>query len=134
MESTYRESSIDSCLLLRIIQRNNLEQCQKAIDLLLGGRDFYLDDVAIMETIYVLTKAKMPRDEIVDIMMTFLNNPMINYDRHFFAGVFEKYASHPSLSFDDCVLEARVAMKRKEPLWTFDRKFANQSEVAKLLD
>ena len=103
------------------------------MDLLLSGRDFYVDDVVIMEVIYVLTKEKMRREKILDNLLTLLDNPMMIYDKRFFAGVFERYATHPSLSFDDCVLEARIAMRRKEPLWTFDRKFANQSEAAKLL-
>lgn len=133
MGSESRITSIDSCILLRIILRNNLEQTQKAVSLLLSGGDFYVDDVVIMEVVYVLTKEKMRRSKILDNLVTLLDNPMIIYDKAFFAGVFERYATHPSLSFDDCVLEAKVAMKRKKPLWTFDKKFANQSDVAKLL-
>ncbi|MBR3322027.1 PIN domain-containing protein [Candidatus Saccharibacteria bacterium] len=133
MDSKSREVSIDSCILLRIIQRNNHEQYKKAVDLLLNGYDYYVDSVAIMEVVYVLTKEKMRRAKILENLKTLLDNPMIIYDKMFFAGVFEKYATHPSLSFDDCILEARIAMKRKEPLWTFDKKFANQSEVAELV-
>ncbi|MBR2658501.1 hypothetical protein IKD57_01210 [Candidatus Saccharibacteria bacterium] len=103
------------------------------MDLLLGGGDFYVDDVVIMEMVYVLTRGKMSRAEIINNITTLLDNPMIIYDKMFFTGVFEEYGSHPSLSFDDCILEARIAMKRKEPLWTFDRKFANQSSTARLL-
>ena len=129
MDLTSRDTSLDSCVLLRIILRDNQAQYNKAMDLLLGGGDFYVDDVVIMEMVYVLTREKMSRVEIINNITTLLDNPMIIYDKMFFAGVFEEYGSHPSLSFDDCILEARIAMKRKEPLWTFDRKFANQSST-----
>ncbi len=133
MELTSKESAIDSCILLRIILRDNPSQYQQATSLLLSGTEFYVDDVVIMEAVYVLTKEGMSRTSILDNLITLLDNPMLDYDRQFYSGVFERYDTHPSLSFDDCVLEARIAMKRKEPLWTFDKKFAHQSTSAKLL-
>ncbi|MBQ2659514.1 PIN domain-containing protein [Candidatus Saccharibacteria bacterium] len=133
MELDSKDSSVDSCVLLRIIQRNNAEQFKKATELLLSGRDLYVDDVVIMEIVYVLVKDKMSRAKIVENIRLLLNNPVFIWDRMFFDPIFDNFLKHPSLSFDDCILDARIAMKRRAPLWTFDRKFANQSNVARIV-
>ncbi|MBQ3470714.1 PIN domain-containing protein [Candidatus Saccharibacteria bacterium] len=133
MELNYRIASLDSCIILRLIRNDNTEQRNLARDLLLNGQDFYVDDTAIMEVVHVLTREHVPREKIHQDVQLILNNPMIIYDRKFFDPIFEKYASHPSLSFDDCVLEARAETKGALPLWTFDQKFARQSDVARLL-
>ena len=133
MESISKEASIDSCVVLRLLKGDNLEQWRLVRSLLLNGQDFYVDEVVIMEVVYVLTRDKIPRSGIIERLLIFLKNPGINYDYRFFDPVFEEYVSHPSLSFDDCVLTARIAMKRKEPLWTLDRKLANQSSTARHL-
>lgn len=133
MASKSSLSSIDSCIILRVIEQNIPAQYLLAKNLLLSGGDFYADDVAIMEVIYVLTKEHMPRNEIVERLKIFLANPGIFYNSEVIDEVFERYLSHPSLSFDDCMLEARVRQYGRAPLWTFDRKFANQSNVARLV-
>ena len=96
-------------------------------------RDLYVDDVVIMEIVYVLVKDKMSRAKIVENIRLLLNNPVFIWDRMFFDPIFDNFLKHPSLSFDDCILDARIAMKRRAPLWTFDRKFANQSNVARIV-
>ena len=63
----------------------------------------------------------------------FLSNPSIHYYKDFFDPIFQDYISHPSLSFDDLVLAARVEENGYTPLYTFDQKFARQSKVAKLV-
>ena len=126
-------SSIDSCIILRTLQGNVPAQKKKAVEFLLSGGDFYVDEVVIMETVYVLTKDHTPRQKIVDDLRTFLSNSMIQYNASFFEPVFDNYLSHPSLSFDDCVIEARISAKGYTPLWTFDKKFAHQTTTARLL-
>lgn len=134
MESSSKCSSIDSCVILRIIQGDIPKQARQAKWLLLGGQDFYVDDVAIMEVVHVLTREHRARAEIAEALLTFLNNPMIIYDKEFFAPIFAQYATHPSLSFDDCVLAARAEAKGYTPLYTFDHKLAHQSPIAKLVE
>ena len=132
MASNY--SSLDSNVLLRIILNDIPEQRNKAVDLLLSGRDFYVDDIAILETAYVLKKLGWGHEEIVGALETLLGNPMIKYNKAFFAQVFELYREHPSLSLDDCCLNFRVAAKGCSELWTFDKKFANQVPVARKME
>lgn len=86
-----------------------------------------------MEAVYVLTKEKYTRKDIVDSLRLLLDSDIFIYNKKFFTPVFERYLSHPFLSFNDCVIEAKVNEKYALPLWTFDHKFAQQSSTAKLL-
>lgn len=129
-----RCNAIDSCVLLRIIQQDIIPLREKAMELLLSGADFYVDDVVVMEMVYVLTKMRMPREQIAEDILLLLDGPMFVWDKEFFEPIFEEYLARPSLSFDDLVLAARVAAKNCAPLWTFDRKFAGQSEVARRIE
>ena len=136
MELSFRKKkyqSIDSCIILRMIRGDIPEQRQLARSLLLNGMDYYVDEVAIMGCVHVLTKYRCTRIKIVSDLQLFLSNSMIHYNKSFFDPVFDNYIKHPSLSFDDCVLDARIEQKGHEPLWTFDRKFARQSSSTHLL-
>ena len=136
MESTCETkiNGIDSCIILRFLLKDNPEQVKLAQDLITNGHDYYVDDVAIMEVVHVMTKEGRYRHEIVDAMLSLLRNVMFVWDRDFFEPVFRDYLEHPSLSFDDIVLAKRAENAGYSCLWTFDRKFAKQAKVAKLLD
>ena len=125
-----RYSSIDSCVLLRLVLRDNIEQLRAVTRMLLNGGIYIVDDVAIMEVVYVLTKDGMRRARIAELVQEMLRNPVFMYNKEFFGRVFKRYGSHPSLSFDDCCLVERTLDSGHTPLWTFDRKLANQVEVA----
>ena len=135
MELSFKKkyASLDTCILLRILERDNEEQARRAIELLLSGQDFFIEDAVIMETVFVLTKAHWPRINIVESLNSLLDNPQIQYNKTFFAPIFETYSSHPSLSFNDCIIAASAERKSHTPLWTFDRKLAHQSPTARLL-
>ena len=134
MVSSFRKKYdyIDSCVILRANLWDVPEQTKRARELLLGGGFFYVDDVAVMESVHVLTREHFSHTEISDILQTFLGNPFIIYNDLFLDPVFETYKTHPSLSFDDCVLAAH-AETAGSTLWTFDKKLAHQSSSAKLL-
>jgi len=86
-----------------------------------------------MEAVYVLTKRQYSRDEICEVLRGLLGDSMFIYNEQFFTPVFERYLTHPSLAFNDCVLEARATLSEHTPLYTFDRKLAHQSPVAELV-
>lgn len=128
-----RMDAVDSCILLRILMQDNEKQRILARSLILSGPDFYLDDTAIAEIVYVMTKNDYSREDIADSVWTLINNPIFVYDREFFIPVFELYRTHPSLSFEDCILAERTKQKKCGCIWTFDKKFANQIPVARRL-
>ena len=135
MESTCdtKINGIDSCIILRFLLKDVPEQVKLAQDLIMDGHDYYVDDVAIMEVVHVMTKEGRYRKEIVDAILSLLRNLMFVWDRDFFESVFKDYLDHPSLSFDDIVLAKRAEKAGYSCLWTFDKKFAKQAKVARLL-
>ena len=44
-----------------------------------------------------------------------------------------QFSLHPKLSFEDCYLATSAELSDAKPLWTFDRKLANQALAAKLV-
>ena len=120
-------------MILRVLEGDIPEQKKKALELFLSGRDFYVDETAVTEIVYVMGKDGYEREEITEKIKILLNNPMFIYDRRFFEPVFEDYVTHPSLSFEDLVIAKRAEEKGRQPLWTFDKKLARQAKVAKLL-
>ena len=126
-------ASVDTCILVRLMIHDIPSQYDLALDLILNGQSFYVDPAVISESVYVLTKLGKARKDIAGGIQTLLSNEVFIYDRELYGHIFERYLTHPSLSFDDCVLEARAEAKGYTPLWTFDQKFAHQSETARLL-
>lgn len=135
MELNFRKKYdyLDTCIILRIILGDIPEQKKRAIELLLSGKTFYVDGVAIMEAAHVMARDHYSRTDIVENLKEFLSNTMIEYDKTLFDKALEDYKNHPSLSLDDCVLAARASGQDGSTVWTFDKKFANQSEVATLV-
>ena len=133
MDSKSKYASLDTSFILRFILLDNQTQLIRAKEILINGGEYYVDDVAIMECIYVMTKNGFSRKEMIGDIRDFLSNPSIHYYKDFFDPIFQDYISHPSLSFDDLVLAARVEENCYTPLYTFDQKFARQSKVAKLV-
>lgn len=133
MRFNTKVNAVDSCILLRCIERDIPEQFERIAKMLLNGHDFYVDDVAIMETVHVLTKAGRSRKVIANNIRDLLRNPVFVWDGEFFLPVFRDYVEHPSLSFDDLVLAGRTEQKGYAVLWTLDKKLASQCEVARLV-
>lgn len=133
MKYDSRIEVIDSCIILRVLEGDLPGQREKAYELFLSGRDLYVDGAVISEVVYVMKKNGYERGETVDKIKTLLANPMFVYDRKFFDPIFKEYVKRPSLSFEDLAIAKRAEERECVPLWTFDRKLANQSEVAELL-
>lgn len=125
--------AVDSCVLLRYLERDNAKQEQLARNLFLSGVDLYVSEVVICEVVYVMEKDHYSRESIAENFSLLLSSPMFIYDKKFFDPIFKDYVKHPSLSFEDLVIAKYAEKKKCIPLWTFDKKFANQSKVAKLL-
>ena len=133
MELKSKCESLDTNVILRLVMDGDFKQKAKAMKLVLSPRKtFFIDDSVVSECVYVLEKEQYSRADISAMLLSLFQNKMFLLN-HIFDEVFPFYIAHPSLSFEDCYLNFRIAEKGTSPLWTFDRKFANQSEVAKKL-
>lgn len=130
--------SIDTNIVLRCILGDVPEQRLLAINLLKSSNSLhYLSNQALLECIYVLEMTEeMTRQEVVDSLSFFLARfcDHVVYDRNLTAIAFPLYLAHPKLSWADCSLASEAELTHHEPLFTFDRKLANQLPQAKLLE
>ncbi|MDO5452030.1 MAG: PIN domain-containing protein [Candidatus Saccharibacteria bacterium] len=118
--------SVDTNVLLRIILRDNEKYYRRALDLVMNGTDYYVDDYVIGECEHVLGREGYGREGIKGAIETLLGNRMFVWNSEFFEKVFENYLKHPKLSFNDCYLAEKAKGLGREPLWTFDKRLVTQ--------
>ena len=129
-------ASIDTSLIVRVLVRDDYDKRQKVLDLLESGPRFILFDFALYETVYVLeTVYEKSREEIIDLISFFLAryDDKITYNHDLTSTAFPCYLEHPKLSFADCCLAGMAEIEGAEPLFTLDKKLAQQHPSAKLL-
>lgn len=126
--------SLDTNILLRFIEGDVPEQCEKATDLLNDHtQTFCISDLVLAEVVFNLQMAKAPRKDIVAALNSIFSLPNIRVNHAVLDQALPFYLDHPALSFVDCMAAFYAESENKEPLWTFDRKLANQHPSAKLL-
>lgn len=122
--------SLDANVVLRLLLDDVPEQHRLAVALVTDLGPVAVSDVALIETIFVLGRAyELTRAEQYDAIMGLLRLPMINGRSDVFEAAFADYLAHPKLSFEDCFLVAASRAEGREPLWTFDRKLAQQTDA-----
>ena len=132
-----KRNTLDANVVLRYIMRDNVAQYKKVRRLLLDlDTDYYIDDMAISEIIYVLMGKtyQLSRYDAVRSVKNFLE--IVNvccHNRGLISDALDMFVEHPKLSFNDCYLSVKAMYAREEPLWTFDAALAKQSGTAKLL-
>lgn len=91
--------------------------------------------MAIYEAVYVMSSKQynFNREKIVRSLQNFLSEPRFDYNKPVFDLVFEEFPKHPKLSFADCYMCALTKVHEMNPLWTFDKKLANQCEIARAI-
>ena len=127
--------AIDTNILLRLAIGDVPEQKKRARELVLSGPTFHISTLAVTEAVFTMERNssyEFSRERIASILETLLSSPCFSYDKALLDEVFPLYVNHPKLSFNDCVLSFETAKFGHEPIWTFDKKFATQSPVAKL--
>ena len=127
-------SSLDTNILMRYIWKDVPGQREKVVKLLEDeDQIFYISDLVVAELIFNLKSDRLHRKSIVGILNGLFSRKNIRVNPFITNTVLPFYAEHPALSFVDCYAAFYAETENKEPLWTFDRKFANQHPSAKRL-
>lgn len=127
--------SLDTNALLRLLL-NDIPEQRTAVKNLLGQatNQFAIADTVIIELVFALDRyygfSRLQITEAVDGLMKLSD---INCNRALFEKVLPLYIDHAGLSFEDCCLAIYAQLNDAEPLWTFDKKLANQAPTAKLI-
>lgn len=126
--------SLDANLVLKWLLDDVPEQAAAVERLLTGGTQCRLADVAMVEVGFVLERViQLSRGLVADNLTAVLAVAAITIDRTLWHRTIDQYRSHPKLSLADCYLATKSGTTGDTPLYTFDRKLANQLGEAELL-
>ena len=127
-------SSLDTNVLMRYIWADVPEQYKKVTKLLDDeDQTFYISDMVVAEVIHNLKISHIRRSSIVGAVKRLAERKNIVMSDFVTETVLPYYAEHPALSFVDCYVAMEAEEKGREPLWTFDKKLANQHSSAKMV-
>lgn len=127
-------ASVDTNVLLRWLLADVPAQTERADALLASGRQFTVDDVAIIEVVFVLERVmRLRRATVADAVNTVISRAALDLDRDRWRAVVTDYVAHPKLSVADIYLARRAAEREAAPLYTFDKKLASQLDPAELV-
>jgi predicted nucleic-acid-binding protein len=130
-----KRESLDTNVLLRYILGDDPEQCKRAAALIEDpARCFDVADVVFIE-IAGVTDVKYGFDNLMtaEAISAAIGLKNINCNENMLRPALELFKAHPKLSFADCCLSVTAQLSGITPLWTFDRKLANQTEAAKMV-
>ena len=122
--------SLDANVVLRLLLGDVPEQHETALALFRRGGSLTISDVALIESVFVLGRAYgLTRPQQSEALLGLLRQPGIVGSVELFEEAFATYLQHPKLSFEDCYLVSMAGRTGNVPLWTFDKKLANQTEA-----
>ncbi len=120
--------SLDTNALLRFVL-NDVPAHTRALEVLLQkGRSFHVEDIAIVEMVFVLEKLyRMPRAVVVDNVLAVINHEQLVCAKRVFEMALPLYVAERSLSFMDCMLLTYARINKRTPLYTFDKALVKHS-------
>jgi len=127
--------SLDANVLLRLLL-NDIPDQHKAVEMLFrkASGQFAVADTAVIEVAFVLERHyAFDRAAIADAVEGLMSLTEINCNRVLFERAMPLFIKNVSLSFEDCCLAIYAELNSAKPLWTFDRKLANQAPSTKLV-
>ena len=128
-------ASLDTNILMRYIWKDVPGQREKAIRLIDDeNQTFHVSDLVISELAFNLKMDHIRRKTIARILENILLKRNIQANPLIINKVLPFFAEHPALSFVDCYAAFDAETDKATPLWTFDRKLANQHPSAKQLE
>lgn len=127
--------SLDTNMLLRLMLNDVPTQHILVKELLEQSVDqFTVADTAVIELAFVLDRHYgFTRPQIAEAIESLMKLGVVNCNRMLFERVNPLFIRFGSLSFEDCCLAVYAHLNDAEPLWTFDKKLANQAPGVKLL-
>jgi len=129
--------SVDTNVLLRAtLNEAGLElQCETARSIIASSdHDILISDVTVAEYVHALeSHYHIDRMTICDMVLTLVRLRNVRCSDMVIMSALTHYAGKPKLSFDDCFIAEYARAHHAIPLWTFDKKLANQHDAATLI-
>jgi len=120
--------SLDTNVLLRFIVDDIPDQTSQAVALISQpARRYQVADAVWIEIAYALEHHYlMKRADISQAITSMLEIDCLVTNQNVITQSCADFHAHPMLSFADCYLSAHARNNAATPLFTFDRKLANQ--------
>ncbi|MBP9749796.1 MAG: PIN domain-containing protein [Candidatus Pacebacteria bacterium] len=129
MAAKKSSGSLDTNVLLRLTLNDVPAQTRAVEALLKRGGIYHIEDVALVEMVFVLEKLyRMPRDMVVDNVLAVINHEQFVTSERLFELALPMYVAQPSLSFMDCMLLAYARFGQRTPLHTFDKALVKHAK------
>jgi predicted nucleic-acid-binding protein len=127
--------SLDTNAVLRLLLGDVPHQYQAVMALLCSGdARYHIDDLAVAETVYILENLyELDRNAISTLLDALFKEPAITCNKKVLLKAIAFWTEHPKLSFYDTYLVWNAELAERTPLWTFDKKLANQGDAARLI-
>lgn len=127
--------SLDTSVLLRLLLGDVPAQTTAAAHVLNAVRgQVAVADAVFIEAAHVTERYyHLSRNDISELLRQFMRLEVVNCNRRMLDGALVLYIDHPALSFEDCCLATYAELNDACPLYTFDRKLANQLSQAELI-
>ena len=119
---------LDANILLRLILQDVPDQYERAKCLISSvPNTFFISHAALNETVFALQNHyALSREQIAAVMKWVIALPTIVGEYDIVVAALDTYKNHPQLSFTDCYLAEEAGQLTMLPLWTFDKKLAQQ--------
>ena len=121
-------AALDTNVLVRLVVPDQPELHRRARELLASpGARFLVCDHAFVELVFVLERHyRLGRGEIADVVAALVALENVECRAATLAEAAAFWEAHPKLSFEDCLMAEQARAHGAVPLWSFDRKLANQ--------
>lgn len=126
--------SLDTNALLRWLLGDLPEQAAAVDRLLASGERFAVDDAALIETVFVLERVMgISRPTVAQSIRALISSASLDFHRPLWAALASDCVRHPKVSIADLYLAVRAKADGDDPLYTFDKKLAQQIPGAALI-
>ncbi len=127
--------SFDTNVIIRLFVNDDPARAEAAVAALEKHNRVEMADLAIVESVFVLTKHfNLSRSVVCKLITMLLEHPKISCNRPLFQKALQLYEAHPAQSIEDCCLSVYAHLNNSKPLLTFDKPLARQIEYAEHLD
>ncbi len=126
--------SLDTNCILRYLLMDVPEHTLPIQRLVDSDRSFQINDVALIEAIFVMEKQrKIDRSLIRKALQALFTLNNISCDRSLFEEMLVAFVKHPKLSAVDCYLACAAQKIGTAPLLTFDKTLSRQMSATQLI-
>jgi predicted nucleic-acid-binding protein len=129
------QGSLDTNTLLRLLLRDVPKQHASVKNLVEScTSQLAIADVVFFEVAFVLVRNYgFSREQVSEAIQDIMSLEQINCNRRLFDKALQLYVAHPALGFEDCALSVYAELNNATPLYTFDKKLANQTKTSQLV-